>query len=91
MVLAVVPVDVPVLSKMKIEHFLLTNVHDVELGLVVLNEVSQLKDKQEDMDSKLETMKKESFKLVQTEEKTQNVQIEELVREIEYCINQLKK
>lgn len=39
----------------------------------------------------LETMKEESVKLVESEQLDQKNQIDELVREIEYCINQLKK
>lgn len=55
------------------------------------DEKSQVESDLKSIKNELETMKEESVKLVQIEEKTQNVQIEELVREIEYCINQLKK
>ena len=36
--------DVPVLTEVQIEHFLLTNVHDVKLSLVILDKVTQFYD-----------------------------------------------
>jgi len=38
------PVDVPVLAEVQVEHLFLTDVHDIKLGLLVLDEVTELDD-----------------------------------------------